>query len=250
LLAVEASRRLDQVEHLFTGWKLASTALEEEPGDLKRPGPSAAMEHWLLQCSGSVRGWEQGALREVAPLQEVLLEYPDLGLQQLYSVGHPEPVTLPRTIVVASATNLMSGPKWLFDAVRSVGEAYDAGNLSLEDGARQIERVERPSDSSLTPRDPMPRVWALARGLRDGESLSVSAHLTAWPPHRMGGMTGYPLAVGVDLLSADLVQQTGVLAPEAAICPRAFFDRLARLVDPPATGADDLLSIREAQGGE
>jgi saccharopine dehydrogenase-like NADP-dependent oxidoreductase len=250
LLAIEASRRLDQVEHLFTGWKLSSTALEQDAGDMKRSGPSAAMEHWLLQCSGTVRGWERGALRDVTPLREVLLEYPDIGLQRLYSVGHPEPVTLPRTIEVANAMNLMSGPKWLFDAVRPVAEAFDRGELSLKDGAQQLERVERPSDPALTPRDPMPRLWALARGTRDGRSLSVSAHLTAWPPHRMGGMTGYPLAVGVDLLAAGLIPRAGVLAPEAAIDPRAFFDRLARLADPPATDADDLLVVREQPGGE
>ena len=31
--------------------------------------PSAAITHWLEQCTGTVKVWRDGGLREVAPLQ-------------------------------------------------------------------------------------------------------------------------------------------------------------------------------------
>jgi saccharopine dehydrogenase (NAD+, L-lysine-forming) len=101
---------------------MGGAVLEDEPEYLAARGSAAAaVEHWLIQLSGTIRGWRDGVEREVKPLQPVDLRYPGIGPVRTYTVGHPEAVTLPRYLDgIVTSMNVMSGPDWLFEFAGSV----------------------------------------------------------------------------------------------------------------------------------
>lgn len=244
LSAVIAARRLDSVSEIVTGWSMRGAVLEDEPAYLTRGSATAAMEHWLIQVSGTIRVCRNGVAQDIEPLQPVDLEYPGIGPVRTYTVGHPEAVTLPRYIGgLVTSLNVTSGPDWLFDHSRSVAALYDAGSVSLAEGARQMESPPRPAERG--PRDPLAPVWALARGERAGRGVAVSVEPRAMPPGKMGGGTGTALAIGLELLRRGSITEPGVHAPEGVIDPDAFFALLAGFVEPAVPSPEELLLVRE-----
>lgn len=244
LCAVVAARQLDAVDELVTGWSLRGAVTEDEAAFPAPAGASAAVEHWLIQVSGSIRTWRDGREQDVVPLEPVSLDYPGLGRVKAYTVGHPEAITLPRYVDgVTRSTNLTSGPEWIFDHVRNVAAAYTAGEVGLAEGARQLDDPPVPAD--LGPRDPLSQCWAAAYGLRDGHRTAVAVEPTAVPRGKMGGGTGVPLAIGLELLRRGRITRAGVHAPEGAIEPDDFFALFRNFVELPE-GADPLV-IRELE---
>jgi hypothetical protein len=51
------------------------------------------------------------------------------------------------------------------------------------------------------------------------------------------------VAVGLDLLARHRITRAGVVAPEAAVDPDAFFDVLAPLCTPQKTSHEDLVFV-------
>jgi saccharopine dehydrogenase-like NADP-dependent oxidoreductase len=247
LLAVVAARRLDSVDEIITGWSMRGAVLVDEPGYPAPAAAGAAVEHWLLQITGTIRGWRHGGPADTLPMLPVDLEYPGLGLVRGYTVGHPEAVTLPRNIPGATtAMNLTSGPAWVFDHARSVAEAFGAGHVTLKEGADMLANPRRP-DGAPSSKDPLRSVWALARGQRDGETVSVSVAPRSMPAGQMGEGTGAALAVGLELLRLGQISEVGVHAPESAIEPEAFFEIYAYFAEDPVP-ASALLEIHESTG--
>ncbi|MEU1517543.1 saccharopine dehydrogenase NADP-binding domain-containing protein [Streptomyces sp. NPDC005811] len=243
LCAVLAAERLDRVDELYTGWKVAGATAVDEPG-YPAAKASAAVEHWLHQCSGPIRVWSERAVAQTDAVRKVTLDFPGRGKVDAYTMGHPEPVTLPRRYPgLRTCLNLQSGPTWLLDHLRHVGQEFAAGRVGLREGAEMLADPPRPAEQG--PRDPLPVEWGLAVGIRDGRRHTVAAYPRHFHPARMGGNTGVPLAVGVELLRRGLLRDTGVHAPETAVDPLAFFDVLAPLIDPSLTGAGDLIAVEE-----
>jgi saccharopine dehydrogenase-like NADP-dependent oxidoreductase len=243
LCAVIAHSRLDRVDDLFTGWKLSAAVTVDEPDYPTTGNHSAAVEHWLLQCSGTIRTWDKGSLVDSEPLQPVELDFPGIGPAVAYTMGHPEPVTLPRYFPdVKRSVNLQSGPEWIVEYLRSVATRYDRGEVTLREGAALLADPPRPAERGA--RDLLPVIWALAVGTKDGRPASVAVSPTTHPAGAMGGNTGLPLAIGVELLRRGQLRDVGVHAPEAAIDPAQFFDLLGPLTEPGLTGAN-LLAIDE-----
>lgn len=248
LLARLAAERLDRVDELLTGWAVYGAVVADEPDYPPPSSAAAAVEHWLIQCSGTIRAWRYGEESDLRPMERVELEYPGIGSVPVYTVGHPEALTLPRYVDgLSSSLNVMSGPAWLFDHVRRVAAAYDAGEVTLAEGAVQLQRPAVPSEKG--PRDPLPIVWALARGERAQDPVDVAVHPRAFPKGKMGGNTGVPLAIGLELLRQGRVGEPGVHAPEGVIEPDEFFEYLARLVEPACSSAGELLAIEERVSG-
>jgi saccharopine dehydrogenase (NAD+, L-lysine forming) len=235
MLAMLAAECLDEVETLYTGWNLRDAVAEEEPDYPTPPSGSAAVEHWLLQCAGKIRAWEDGAYADVTPVEKEVLQLPGFGEQIVYSMGHPEPITLPRSVPgLRRARNFQVGPDWLLDYVRSVASDYDAGRVSLEEGARLLQNPPRPEQRSDAPRPArLPYNWAMATGTKDGRRRSVMTYPNGEPKGRMGGHTGVPLSIGVELLRQGTITKKGVLAPEEAIDPHVFIDWYAKFLDVP-----------------
>ena len=247
LLALVAARRLDSVSELLTGWSMRGAVLVEEPGYPAPKDAGAAVEHWLLQMTGTIRGWRDGGPADTVPMLPVDFEYPGHGMVRGYTVGHPEAVTLPRNIPgTKTVMNVNSGPAWLFDHARAVAASYGAGEITLHEGANRLNHPPRP-EGAASSRDPLSSVWAMARGTRAGETVSVSVELKSNVPGKMGEGTGSALAVGLELLRRGQITATGVNAPEAVIEPAAFFELYAQFVAEPLPG-NELLLIRESTG--
>jgi saccharopine dehydrogenase-like NADP-dependent oxidoreductase len=247
LCATYAADQLDVVHELHTGWKLSGATIVDEPG-FPAPAASAAVEHWLHQCAQPIRAWVDGATGTVDPVEQVDLDFPGLGKVTAYTMGHPEPITLPRRYPgLRSSLNLQSGPGWLFDHLREVCARFAAGEIDLETGAAMLADPPRPADA-VRERSALPIEWSLAIGEKDGEPCRVAVYPRFFHPAKMGGNTGIPLAIGVELLRRGELRETGVHAPETAIEPRAFFDLLAPLTDDTLTNADDLLAVVEERG--
>ena len=148
LLAAKAISRLDAVEEVITGWGLSATDTEsdEDPGGEAGGArgsaahqPSAAIVHWMHQCSGTIRVRRSGRFEDVKPAQEMLIDYPGIGVGTAWSVGHPEALNLQLTYTeIQNSTNVMVGPRFLIEAVRALGAAIDTGDLSVEEAAVQM----------------------------------------------------------------------------------------------------------------
>ena len=247
LLALTAARQLDSVSEIVTGWSMRGAVLVDEPGYPAPDAAGAAVEHWLLQISGTIRGWRDGGYADTTPLAPVELDFPGLGTVRGYTVGHPEAVTLPRNIDgVTTSLNMTSGPAWLFDHARSVAASFEAGDITLAEGAEQLNHPPVPQHVAHN-RDPLGSVWAWARGQRGDETLTVSVAPRAMPAGKMGEGTGAALAVGLELLRQGKVTTTGVVAPESVFEPEDFFAVYANFVSP-ATAPEDLLVVQELTG--
>jgi hypothetical protein len=247
LLAVVAAKRLDRVSEILTGWSMRGAVLVDEPGYPAPAAAGAAVEHWLLQITGTIRGWREGKPADTTPMLPVDFEYPGIGRVRGYTVGHPEAVTLPRSISgLTTAMNVTSGPAWIFDHARTVADAYGSGQITLKEGADRLAHAPRPEGAPPT-KDPLGSVWALARGERGSETVSVSVGLRSSPAGKMGEGTGSALAVGLELLRRGRITSVGVHAPEGAIDPIEFFEIYAQFVENPMP-ADELLVVRETPG--
>ena len=102
MLAAQAARELDTVRALYTGWVVAGT--EGQPGGAR---PSAAMLHLVHECTGTVQDGKPTLAR---PRQRRVLRYPGIWEVKVRTVGHPEPITLPRTFPdVETRENVLVG---------------------------------------------------------------------------------------------------------------------------------------------
>ncbi len=258
MLAVCAARELDTVTSLITGWDLDGASPEPpEPG----AGPSAATIHGIEQLTGTIRNLRDGAFVDDSPIKKFRIDYPGSGQHSVWSIGHPEPVTLPRKYPsLETCVNVMStGPATIF-GMRALAWLVNRGLASRERVASWVERGGRTGETDTqsiteslaagTWKKPPP-LFALAEGLRDGETVRVGAMLTAAPEGGMGGATGVPLAVGVALIH-EMARQAGgqttercpgVHAPEAAFNADRFFELLGAHCAPRRATAADLALV-------
>lgn len=255
LLAVKAFGALDEVDELLTGWNLdgAVGADAEAEAALAPDGrPAAALVHWMEQCSGDVLIWEDSRQQKTRPLEAEPVTFPGIGKRTLWTVGHPEAVTLPlRFPALHRSVNVMVLSRSTALALRDLRNRIDGGRMSADEAAAQIGKdLAHPSwigqlaETLLRPFDgpAFPSLFALAKGRLDGRDRVAAAHLSATLPHGMAGITGIPLALGVGLLAEGHITGTGVMAPEAAFEP----DRLIEALGPywqDAEGAPVRLSL-------
>lgn len=245
LLAVKAMQELDEVEKIFTGWSFGDGGLaadENSSGSTGSGHPSAALVHWMYQCSGTIRLFRDGRFVDVAPLEEIVVDYPGVGRGRAWTVGHPEAVTLPMSRAgITESANLMVGSPLVVEIVRGLAGRIDSEEMTAAEAASALlsgtfgaaPSVERSELDAVR----LPPLFALASGRRGGVSATVGALVLATPPGGMGGATGVPLALGVaELTSANATQ--GVLTPEQAFRPDAFFERLGRFCEPPLLGSE------------
>lgn len=249
LLAVTAAQQLDTFTALYPGFDL-DAAMPEVRG----PQPCAATIHGVHQLTGTIRVFDEGKLRSARPMTEVSFEFPGIGPSKAWTMGHPEAITFPRTYpdLDRCLVLMTTAPenRWVLRALRRL---IDAGLVSVERAADWVERLEGvgrkpvkgPADYlkelAVDGTRPLPPLFSVAHGTRDGRPAWVAAAVTSAPATGMGGATGTPLAVGLAAGREILGQRVGVHGPEAVLDPRAFFDLLAPLCSPVRADADDLV---------
>jgi len=229
LLGASVYERLDQVDLLVAGWNI-----EEKTED--RLEFSAAVIHWMEQCSGTILECLDGRLVDGRPLLDLVIDYPGRGRRTIYTVGHPEPVSFHYSWPDVRETHCgMVMPSAWIDTFRNYRNAIDAGKMSLEDAGRDLVKISSETgliDTLLTalsqlldgPRLPM--FFVLGKGRRDGKPLTVAASLRSTPPD-MATMTGVPLALGAIMHLRGMTRGKGVMAPEKAFKAFEFFELFA-----------------------
>ncbi|MFD4656966.1 saccharopine dehydrogenase family protein [Kitasatospora sp. NPDC058444] len=263
LLAARAAARLDTLTDVYTAWPVdvgdqpgASRPASSEPAPSSADSSptdsppadtsprdangeiSAAAVHWMQQISGTVAAVEGGRLVRRPPLRPVTLDLPGGHRGTAYTVGHPEPVTLHRSLRPGGdAANLMVvtvGTAAYLDVLR---DDLDAGRLTNETAAADLDRptVRRTLRAAVrAPRlrgpGTLPPFFAAATGTRDGRPAVALARLTGAERFLadMAEATGVPAGLGLAQLLDGTVRPAGVHPPEAVIDADRFFADLAR----------------------
>jgi saccharopine dehydrogenase (NAD+, L-lysine forming) len=243
LLAAAAAAELDVVENLYTGWPagvgMPRVPLPGEPA----PRSSAALEHWIHNLAMPIRIWRDGGYREVDALEEFTVTYPGIGEGAVWTCGHPEPITLPRTFPeIRESLNLMTSRPGLITIARALGEQVRSGAMSVSQAGEALLAAPGRRGPEAGERAPFPDVWALAQGTKDGQRVTVGVTTEVLPDGRMGEMTSIPLAVCASMIARGEVATPGVHAPEAVIDPETFFDRLSSYAGDRAGGKRLLVS--------
>lgn len=248
MLAARAREELDETEELIAGWNI-----EEDAGGDDKVAYSAAVVHWMQQCSGTILECENGRLVEKRPLAEVALDYPGRGERTVYTVGHPEPVSFHYSFPdLQRSFCVMVMPSSWIEEFRELADQIDQRTMTLEAAGKKL--VEDTAVSSFIdqiienfsrlfdgPRLPM--FFALARGRKAGKPARVATAIRSIPPG-MARATGIPLALGTRLYLQGRVATQGVMAPEIAFRSAEFFDLLApHCTFPAPVDASELVEV-------
>lgn len=253
LLAARARQELDRTEELVAGWNI-----EEGYGQEDKLAYSAAIVHWMQQCSGLILECDRGRLVESKPLQDVSLDYPGRGTRTVYTVGHPEPVSfhysypdLPRSFCV------MVMPGMAIREFRDLAQQIDSRKMTLEEAGKKLITDAGTSSFfqgileglfSLFDYPRLPRLFAVARGTKGGRPATVAASIRSIPSG-MARATGIPLALGTLLHLRGKVPGPGVIAPEIAFETGEFFQLLSPYCTfPEPLPAAELVEVVEVSG--
>jgi saccharopine dehydrogenase-like NADP-dependent oxidoreductase len=248
MLAARATQELDETEELVAAWNI-----EEDSGDDDKLTYSAAIVHWMQQCSGAILECENGRLVENKPLLDVTLEYPGKGTRTVYTVGHPEPVSFHYSFPeVQRSFCVMVMPKSCIEEFRDLAQKIDTGEMTLEAAGQKLVADSARTTffqkimealSSLFDYPRLPRFFAIAQGMKDGRPARVAASIKSIPPG-MAKATGIPLALGTLLQIQGKVPAKGVIAPEIAFRTEEFFQLLAPYCTFPARlDASELVEV-------
>jgi len=218
LLAKQASDKLDSTDEINMYWTIA----EGEP-----EGP-AVLDHMCHILSGEVLQFIDGKEVRVPALsgleEEVELPAP-FGKLPCVFVGHPEPVTLGRSIPgIKQVINKYAAPIEVLGFYQGL---RDLGLMSNEPISVKGQQV--------TPRDVLVKLMMAVpheavsaeqhksaalleiNGEKDGKPAGTRYLLTG----NMNSMTSIPAALGALLLARGEITETGVMPPEVCVQPEA-----------------------------
>lgn len=216
LVAAAVMAACPDATSLLTGWSLS-----DDPGD----AAGAANDHWLHQSTGTIRMLRDGAMVDEPPLREFEVRYPGLPPRPVFTVGHPEAVTLPRTFrELQTCINVMTLPRALAATLQRAAHAVDHEGLSIQEAATRVLRDHVPGSLDEWPE--YPGVWAIAEGPRGRAAARLTDYGTMVD---IGKVTAAPLIAGLDLILNGKGNGPGVLTPEAAFAPADYFEALGRV---------------------
>ncbi|WP_040809700.1 saccharopine dehydrogenase family protein [Nocardia concava] len=245
LLAALAAAELDTVIDAYTAWPVDVPGTGDEELLQADGTPPAAAVHWMQQTSGTITAVAAGRLAEQRPLRPVVLTLPGGRRGTAYTVGHPEPITLQRSLKpVGDAANLMIVTPWTLAYLDVLRRDIDAGVLTNETAAGQLARpslgrLARSVPRAVRAKGPgdLPPFFAALSGVRAGRECRVLAHLDRSVVENgpagslfgdMARATGIPLALGLSQLIDGTARRPGVHPPEEVVDPRRFFADLGR----------------------
>ncbi len=260
MLASKAISQLDSVDTLITGWGAGGGGRRrrENTGEgsaeprtsQPRRTASAAIVHWLHQLTGTIRVRQDGQFVDVPPIQRVEIDYPDIGLGTAYTVGHPEPLTIPRYFPdIKNSCNVMVITESYVSFLKEFATEVDSGRMTVVEAAdaltnpTEAQRERLAAAAQDEERSKLPGLMAYARGLKDNRPATVGVSVSAGVGGGMGGATGVPQAIGLKMLAEGKITRTGAFAPEADVNPDAFFDELGPRCATPRANAGEMFII-------
>lgn len=214
VLARHAADQLDHVDEIRIAW--AGGAADSQG--------LAVIKHVLYAVSGQVPTYRDGQLVQVPALSEPeVVEFPEpLGKIEVFHVGHPEPVTIPKTIPTQTVS--LKGaltPNW---NNRLAGLLVRWGLTSSEKRIDRVSRwIHRFEGLIGAGGVALSGVRVDVSGTRRGEQVTLAYGAV----DQMSRLTGIPAAIGAIMLARGEIEAPGVFAPEAIIDPVAFLDLLA-----------------------
>lgn len=240
LLCVKAAGALDEVHTLVSAWKL-SGAVNEDDGFVKPASAGqvdAAAVHLIHCLAEKIRILRDGRYMDSTALEHSSIDFPVLGELDVWSLGHPEAVTLTRRFPeLQNCYNGMLGIADIVDDLRQVAHAVSAGQLTVDAAAGMLAgeggREARKERLAATEREDVPGALAYAAGIKNGQLATAGAFVRQRPAGGMATITGIPHALFLPLLYEGTLSRCGVFAPEEIIDPDRFF----ALLDP-FCGAD------------
>ncbi|MGW4350641.1 saccharopine dehydrogenase NADP-binding domain-containing protein [Nocardia sp. NPDC004582] len=240
LLGVLAMNECDQVETIYTSWRASGFQRAEVDTSVQS---TAAIEHWVHNCTATIKVWRDGGLADGLPLEERTISYPGWGEATVWVCGHPEPLTLPRIRAgVRESLNLMTSRPRLMDAVIRTAGRVRSGELDVAAAGAALVLEPSTMGSAAGPAPTLPVLFAVAEGTRNDKRIRVGARPLIVPDDSMGTMTGIPLAVATLMAARGQVDRPGVHGPEV-IDALAFFENLARYAGSPGEGRTDVVEV-------
>ncbi|HOC61071.1 MAG TPA: saccharopine dehydrogenase NADP-binding domain-containing protein [Smithellaceae bacterium] len=238
LLAALAASEFDEVDEIVTAWgsgqgiagpvqphHVSRRVLESESSGQK----NAAIMHLLHECVGTIPTYRKREFVHITALSDAdPLQFPGHPDIPAYHIGHPEPVTLPRTIKANSVSNVMFYDKSFIKLLTQVAGQIKSSELSIEEAALKFNKEAGALASHQeTMKFPAP-ICVTVTGQKKGVKIKSALALTHIPYGQMAGSTGVPLAIAAVMLAEGRIGKKGVLAPEATIDPAYFLDQYAR----------------------
>ena len=219
VLARRAADRMDHVREINVSW--AGSASDSEG--------FAVILHTIHIFTGAVPSFQNGRWVEVpAGSDPERVRFPaPLGEVEVFHLGHPEPVTLPRFLPGLRTVTLKGGL-----SERTLNRlALALARLRLTDTPAKKARVGALIERAMPllsrlgrPAQPCSGIRVDVRGRLGGEDLTISYGATG----HMAQLTGIPLAIGARMLARGAIDATGVVAPEACVPPDEFLAQLGQ----------------------
>ena len=267
ILAVQACSKLDEVDELITAWGLdidikagRKPKYFIKPDKLmkrlgkKQDKPNAAIQHLLYETVEKIPIFKDGKMIEIDPLIETEERYDFPGYKDMYTcyIGHPEPVTLSRTIKANAISNVMYIGEMATNVVREYSKKIQDKELSIEEAtiALNKEYVEMEKRVYSGEKEVLeeyvggpPTLSVIATGTKNGKRKKVGVALGREPYGEMAGVTSIPLGIATIMLIEGKITKKGILTPEEAFKdnPMEFFNRIAPYCGRNLTGKDILI---------
>lgn len=219
LLTRAGADSLDEVEKINVSWA----------GNSEDAMGVAVIFHVLHIFSGRIPSFEGGSLRMIpAGSNKERMRFPEpIGEINVYSVGHPEPVSMPRYFPNISEVTLKGGinEELLNKLAILVGKLGLVRSKTVRGLIAVFFENTLPFWRKLA--KPGPEVSGIRVDI-EGVSGGAPCRLTYSAVGPMDILTGVPMAIAIREMVKGSIKKIGVFAPEApgALDPQVFFDGL------------------------
>lgn len=242
LLCVKAATALDDVETIVSAWKL-SGAVNADDGfndnrshahETDKAPVDAAAVHLIHCLAEDIQVLHDGEMVTSRALQHTQLDLASLAKVDVWSLGHPEAITLVRRFPeLKNCYNGMLGIGSQVESLRQIADAVAAKQLSIEVAAQLLmtkedssgkNNAEGQAKQKQSKDTDIPDMFAYAAGYKEEQFTTSAAFLKRYPSGGMATITGIPLALFLPLLQQGHLTEQGVFAPEEVIDPEVFFE--------------------------
>ena len=265
LMAVIICSKLDEVDDLITAWGYgAEHGKGKKPKHFVRPREfyqkfkgtpiiaNAAIMHLLYETLEEIPIYKGGKLVDIKPLTVAdPFQFPGFKDAYVCHIGHPEPVTLPRTLKVNSVSNLMYLGRTITDVIRKYTQQISDKELTISEATLklnvELRNMMKNADLMKEYIGMPPSLSVIATGTKNGKRTKVAIANHKVPFGEMAGVTAVPLTLTVEMLLNGEITKKGVLTPEEAIRnPVEFFDKYAKRCGKNLSG-NDVLLVKEVE---
>lgn len=240
-----SSDHMDQIEEINTSWVVGETNSDY----------TGAVVHLFHVMGNEIPTFENGQMKYIMPgMKEgarVIDFPPPIGPFEVYHIGHPEPVTLSKFIPgVQTVTNrgaiYPAERNFMFKVLVEAGFTSERPIPFRGEMVAPLEFFEAlfRAAKEVMPPETEPSKMAMAvevKGKKENSELVHCYYLADFG--EMEAFTGFPAAIGVEMLLAGEAAQKGVIAPEC-LNPVQVLHRLSQ-----ATDAFNKLTISEKVNG-